>query len=212
MTIRLPLSLLFSAWILSAQTVTTATSSAKADLFKQDSPITGAGRLKWAAVSTVGPPSLIGGLFGAGFGTLINQPSEYGSHWEGFGKRYGMRLTGIATSNAMEAGLGAIWGEDPRYHRASDGSFGGRLGHAVKMTFVAPNENGRLRPAYARYMGITGNNFLSNTWRADSEATTGDASMRVVIGFLGRMGSNVFAEFWPDVGQRLFHKKNNPKP
>ena len=80
------------------------------------------------------------------------------------------------------------------------------------MTFVAPNQNGGMRPAYARYMAIAGNNFLSNTWRADSEATTGDASLRIAIGFFGRMGSNLFAEFWPDVGQRVFHKKNNSKP
>jgi hypothetical protein len=30
--------------------------------------------------------------------------------WETlFGKRYGMRLTGVSVSNAMEASLGAIW-------------------------------------------------------------------------------------------------------
>src|SRR4051794_33160024 len=81
----------------------------------QTAPVTGEQRLKWAAVSTVGAPSLIGGLFSAGFGTGINSPNEYGPHWDGFGKRYGMRLTGIATSNLMEAGLGAAWGEDPRY-------------------------------------------------------------------------------------------------
>jgi len=207
MIIRTSLSLVFSAFILSAQPVTTGAGSVE-----QETPITGAERLKWVTLSTVGPPSLIGGVFGAGFGTLINQPSEYGSHWEGFGKRYGMRLTGIATSNLMEAGLGAIWGEDPRYPRLAEGPFGRRLHHALKMTFVAPNQNGGMRPAYARYMAIAGNNFLSNTWRADSEATTGDASLRIAIGFFGRMGSNLFAEFWPDVGQRVFHKKNNSKP
>src|SRR5436309_2335560 len=75
--------------------------------------ITPEDRLKWVAISTAGPASLAGGTVSAGFGTLINLPSEYKTHWSGFGQRYGMRLTGTATSNVMEAGLGAIWREDP---------------------------------------------------------------------------------------------------
>lgn len=172
-----------------------------------DNPITGDERLKWAVMSTVGPASLMGGVISAGFGTAFNQPREYGTHWDGFGKRYGMRLTGIATSNAMEAGLGAIWGEDPRYHRAGDGaSFGGRIGHVVKYTFLSKNRAGEVVPAYARYAGIAGSNFLSNSWRADSEANDGHAVMRIGLGFLGRMSGNAFEEFWPDVRDRLFHR------
>jgi len=75
--------------------------------------------------STVGPVSLAAGLFSAGFGTAMNRPREYDPHWEGFGKRYGMRLTGIATGNAMEATIGPLWGEDPRYFRATGQSFKG---------------------------------------------------------------------------------------
>jgi len=200
---RVLLSLLFSAWLLGAQPL--------AEGSRNNTPITPAERLRWVTVSTIGPSSLIGGVFSAGYGTLINSPSEYGPHWQGFGQRYGMRLTGVATSNVVEAGAGAMWGEDPRYPRASEGAFGRRLGHAVRMTFLAPNENGHVRPAYARYLGITSNNFLSNTWRADSEATGRDASVRVVIGFVGRMGSNVFTEFWPDVSHRLFRTKKHSK-
>jgi hypothetical protein len=47
---------------------------------------------------------------------------------------------------------------------------------------------------------------LSNAWRADSEATVERASIRVGLGFLGRIGSNIFAEFWPDVSRGLFHR------
>jgi hypothetical protein len=169
-------------------------------------PISGEDRLKWFAQSTVGPPSLLGGVISAGWGTLFNAPREYGPHWEGFGKRYGMRLTGVSAGNAIEAGLGALWGEDPRYFRAAGQPFKSRVFSVVKMTFLAPNRNGELRPAYARYAAITGNNFLSNAWRADSEATTGHAVLRTFAGFLGRMSSNAFAEFWPDVRHLVFKK------
>ena len=170
-------------------------------------PITGKERIRWVTESTLGWESLAAGVFSSAWGTGFNMPNEYGPGWEGFGKRYGMRFTGIAVSNSMEAGLGAIWGEDPRYIRDEGAPFGHRLGHAVKMTFMAQNRDGRLMPAYGRWMAITGSNFLSNTWRPDSDATLDRAGIRTGLGFLGRFGSNTFNEFWPDVSQRIFHHK-----
>jgi hypothetical protein len=169
-------------------------------------PITGGGRIMWTISNTIGLNNLLGDLFSAGVGTAFNQPREYGTHWDGFGKRYGLALAGSATSNTMEAELGAIWGEDPRYHRAEDGSsFGARVRHAVKLTFLAQNRDGEIVPAYARYAGIVGSNFLSNAWRPDSEANTPHAITRIELGFVGRMTSNLFEEFWPDLRDRLFH-------
>ncbi|HEX5315630.1 MAG TPA: hypothetical protein VFX22_03180, partial [Candidatus Kapabacteria bacterium] len=138
-------------------------------------------------------------------GTARNTPREYGPHWEGYGKRYAMRFSGIAASNAMEAGLGAFWGEDPRYFRDPGDSIGIRIGHAMKFTFMAYDRRGNVMPAYARYVAIPGNNFLSNTWRADSEANSRSAAVRTVYGVLGRMGGNAFAEFWPDLQKWAFH-------
>ncbi len=66
----------------------------------------------------------------------MNRPREYEPHWEGFGKRYGMRFTGIATGNAMEATIGALWGEDPRYFRATGQSFKRRMRNVVVLTFA----------------------------------------------------------------------------
>ena len=166
-------------------------------------PITGKERATWALRSSFGPASLLGGALSSGWGTLFNRPEEYGPHWEGFGDRYGMRFTGIASSNAMEAGLGAFWGEDPRYFRASGEGFPERLGHVFKMAFLAPNKDGHLRPAFARYIAITGSNYLSNTWRVDSDATVNRASIRVGYGFLGRIAANAWDEFWPDVKNRI---------
>jgi hypothetical protein len=82
------------------------------------------------------------------------------------------------------------------------------VGNVVKMTFLARSHDGRTVPAYARYLAISGSNFLSNTWRPDSVATTGNSMQRIVFGFLGRMSSNAFDEFWPDA-KRLLHKKKD---
>jgi len=165
--------------------------------------ISGQERIRWAVRGTLGP----GALLSAGWGTLLDFPKAYGTHWEGFGQRYGMRVSANGVSNTMEAGLGAIWGEDPRYVRDAGASFGHRIGHAVKMTFMAEDRAGNLRPAYARLIAIPGSSFLSNTWRTDSDATPGRASVRTGFRFLDRLGSNTLAEFWPDVRQKLFHRQ-----
>jgi hypothetical protein len=170
-------------------------------------PPTASDRLKWFANSTAGPATLAGGLISAGWGTLFNSPREYGPHWDGFGKRYGMRLTGVATGNAIEAGLGAWWGEDPRYDRVPEQPFKTRVGHILKMTVLAKDRNGRNMPAYARYTAIGGNNLLSNAWRAPSEADAGHAAMRTGLGFVGRMSRDAFEEFWPDAKALVFRKK-----
>jgi hypothetical protein len=166
-------------------------------------PITREQRLRWFIRNTVGPTGLTAGLFSAGIGTALDHPKEYGPGWAGFGSRYGMRLTGISTGNAMEAGLGAIWGEDPRYFRVADEAFRSRIRNVVKMTFLAYRADGHLAPAYARFIAIPGNNFLSNTWREPSESTNTAAIERTGLGFAGRLASNAFKEFWPDIHRKL---------
>jgi hypothetical protein len=76
------------------------------------------------------------------------------------------------------------------------------------ITRPARNDNGSFGPAYARYSAIVGSNFLSNTWRVHSEANTHDALLRASEGFAGRMASNAFSEFWPDIKKRLLRKHN----
>jgi hypothetical protein len=170
------------------------------------SRITPRQRLRWFITNTIGPEHLAGGVFTAGFGTALDRPKEYGPHWGGFADRFGIRMTGIVTGNAMEASVGALWGEDPRYFRVPDQPFKARLVHVVRLTFVARRPDGNFEPAYARYIAISGNNFLSNTWRVHSEANTEDALLRTAEGFAGRMAANAFEEFWPDIKRYAFHR------
>jgi len=169
-------------------------------------PITGRQRLYWLLTETLGPWHLVGGIIPPALGTALNDPHEDGTHWGGFAERYGIRLTGIATSNVMEAGLSELWGKDPRYFRDPGARFGARLRNVVMQTFETRGRDGKFSPAYPRYMAITGSNFLSNTWRPDSEADTPHALLRTGEGFGGQIVSNAWEEFWPDIQSRVFHK------
>jgi len=169
-------------------------------------PITGKERLEWVAVKTLGIDDLAAGVIWSGYGTAVNKPREDGTHWGGFAERYGVRLAGIATSNVMEAGLGAIWGEDPRYKSARGKKFSARVASVLEQAFVTRRRDGHFAPAYARYMAVTGSNFLSNTWRPNSEADSYHAGLRTLEGFGGVLGGNTWSEFWPSIRDRMFHK------
>lgn len=203
----LAILLLLTAGTAAGQVISAPSTEAFAGNVADHQSITGRQRLRWFVKSTVGPQSLASGMFTAGLGTARNSPREYGSHWGGFGERYGTRLSGVATSNAIQAAMGTLWGEDPRYFRATGQPFKGRIKNVVVMTFAARQPDGDLAPAYARHVGNVGGNFLSNAWRADSHSGVGDAFRRAALGIAGKMGSNAFAEFWPSIRKHLFHRK-----
>ncbi len=169
-------------------------------------PITPKLRFTWFLRSTAGVESLlVAGPFSAGWGTAFDRPKEYGTSWEGFGQRYGMRLTGISTGNAMEASLGALWGEDPRYFRTQGEPFKKRVVNVVDLTFRAYRPDGERHFAYARTAGNVGNNFLSNTWRVPSENDWQSAVIRILGGIGGKAVGNAAYEFFPDLIKLMHH-------
>lgn len=164
---------------------------------------TQAQRLKWVGYATLGPPHLTGGIITSAISTGLNSPPEYGPHWDGYFKRQGIRLTGAATSNLIEAELGSLWGEDPRYRRMGTGTVGSRIRYVIRTGFMAYNRQGKLQPAYARFIAVPTSNVISNSWRPDSERTATETVGRVGLGFAVRVGSNAFIEFWPSIRKIL---------
>ena len=172
-------------------------------------PITAAQRLEWFDNSTAGPVTLLGGVFSSGLLTWKNSPPEYGPHWEGFAKRNGLRVSGNAANNAMEAGIGAYLGEDPRYFRVPGKPVGARIGNALRMVVIAHDRNGREVPNYARFIATPASSAISNAWRPDSQVTAQATFSRVGLSFLGQAISNTFVEFWPDIRRHIGRKQQN---
>ena len=174
--------------------------------------ITAQERLGWIVKGTLGPKNLAAGVFVSGWSTWHNEPDEWKTHWDGFGKRYGMRLSVGGTSNVIEAAMGSVWGEDPRYRRAAGEPLRSRLKHVFVSTFVTHDRNGDPMPAYARFVAVPAGNIVSNMWRPDSQVTASNTAVRVGYGFISRIVSNAFSEFFPDLTDRLFRKKDRVDP
>jgi hypothetical protein len=182
---------------------------AQTNSFTPRPEITPAERMRWVIERTVMPTNILGDAIGAGIGTGLDAPTELGTHWTGFQKRYVNGMTTGLVQDTIEAGLGAAWHEDPRYFRSAPGtSFKGRLGHAAKMTFYSYTNGGGTRLAYARFVAVPTANALSDTWRPDSERDFDHFAARVGLGFAGHLSGNLWQEFWPDVKKKAFRMKS----
>jgi hypothetical protein len=159
-------------------------------------------------VSSWGPVSLLTGAVSSGWNTTFNSPADWRVTWEGFGKRFGTRQVEVTMSSMVEAGFGAMWGEDPRYIRAAEGGFWARTGRTMSMTFLAHRGAGGRMPAVARYTAYLSSNSLSNAWRPGNDNNWNDALRRTGWTFLGRFTSNFFSEFGPDVRRKLFGRSH----
>jgi len=170
-------------------------------------PATPSDRVDWAVSGTIGLRSLlVVGPLSAGFETAINEPEEWHQTWQGFGKRYLHREADVAISNTIEAGLGAIWGEEPRYIPSGRKGIWPRARYAMKTAVLAQRPDGRLAPAWGRIAGNTLNNVIENSWLPPSSRTVGNTLLRSAFGFLSRMGGNAWEEYWPDVWRKLRHR------
>ncbi|MEP7351739.1 MAG: hypothetical protein ABI824_00765 [Acidobacteriota bacterium] len=163
-------------------------------------------RMKWVGKSAISTNRLAGYAFSSALATDRNKPKEYGPHWDGYGKRIGLRLSTGATGLLMESSIGAVWGEDPRYRHVASGSrVKARLWNAVKMSFMAKNAQGKTVPAYARYIAVPANSFASNAWRPDSQARAEEALRRIPLSFMDRIIANAVTEFLPDLMKPFHH-------
>ncbi|MCU1383516.1 MAG: hypothetical protein JWL71_2213 [Acidobacteria bacterium] len=170
-------------------------------------PITTDQRVDWIVDGTIGRRSLtVVGPLATAWQTAFNSPEEWGRGVPGIAKRYAQREADVAISNTIEAGLGALSGEDPRYIRSGRTGLWPRARYAIKTVFLAQRPDGSLKPAWGRYAGNTLNNLIENSWLPPSVTTPGQTVLRSGMGMLGRLGGNAWEEFWPDVA-RKFKKK-----
>src|SRR5262249_24504763 len=161
-------------------------------------PISPSQRVDWIVDGVVGRKSLAIGVVAATWQTAWNTPEERDRSWSGMGKRYAAREGDVAQGNTLEAGLGAIWGEEPRYIPSHLHGIGPRTKYAVKTVFLTQRRDGHLAPAWGRYVGNTVNNVIENAWLPPSITTPRETVIRSGTGFLTRLIGNMYDEFWPD--------------
>jgi hypothetical protein len=187
-----------------------ASASGLAETRDSYAPITAKQRLEWSADAVLGRPAVVGAIASAVWQTAWNTPPEWRRTWRGAGLRLAQREADAALSTGIEAGLGSLWSEDPRYVRSGHGAIVRRLGYAARSVFVAPRKNGTMAPAWARYAGNTVNNVVENAWLPPSQRTWQKTMIRSGNSILARLSANLWSEFRADLIGLWSHRKSPP--
>lgn len=166
-------------------------------------PPTAGDRLKWVVEGTASLPILGVNAADSAWSTKIDRPREWGGGAKGFARRFGDEEASATVEDTIEASVGAIWSEDPRYRRSGHKNPVRRVEHALAATVVAPRRDGHLAPAWARFSAIAATVPIENTWLPPSVRTKGQVAWRVGDDLIGRALSNVWDEFWPDIRRWL---------
>lgn len=166
-------------------------------------PLTVVERAQYNLRRAVGPESIGLGSLTSGIQTWRRRPEAWDRTWEGFGQRFGMRMTRSILSNGIDFGVGAALGTDPRYRPKGQGSFGSRVKYALGASFYHYDRSGRRVPALSRFAGIAGSNIISNQWMPEGDNTKWDVARRSGQQVGWNIGWNVLKEFLPDIKRKL---------
>lgn len=170
-------------------------------------PMTGRQRVTLYWKSTFFSPGV---LFGTVFPALGDQaggnPPEWGGGMAGFGRRVGSRFgVRTITETFQHAGAAAL-GHDPRYIRSGKKGFLKRSGHALAFVFVTYNNEGKIRPAFAKVGGIYGGGITQIAWMPDRFNVRGDGIRNGNVGMAVQLFNNLILEFAPDL-RKIFRRK-----
>jgi hypothetical protein len=137
-----------------------------------------------------------------------NFPS-YGQGMEGYGKRYGAALADSISSNFFSNfAYPVLLKEDPRYFRLGEGSTGHRLLYGIKHEFVVHTDSGGRSFAFSNVLGALTAGSISNAYYPDDDRGFGLTLSRAGIAIMYGTAGGLFNEFWPDIDQKLFHRKS----
>jgi hypothetical protein len=154
-------------------------------------------KFEYRVVEQFGIRGFLGTAVSAGIGQGLDVPDAWGSHWDGYGKRYASGF-GVGISRQVFAlGLDDLLHQDPRYFPSSQVDFGPRLRNVLKQVVIAKNDNGHATVASSRIASSLGAGFLANAWQPKGNGSIGDGFERAGLSLVGDAAFFFVQEFLP---------------
>jgi hypothetical protein len=148
----------------------------------------------------------------AGLSQAQDSFPAYGQGMEGYGKRYGAALADSVSSGFFSNfAYPVLLKEDPRYFRLGEGTIKHRIGYGIKQEFVCHTDSGGRRFAFSNVLGALTAGSISNAYYPDDDRGFGLTMSRAGIALLYGTAGGLFDEFWPDIHDKLFHKKSKER-
>ena len=158
---------------------------------------------------TVDPFTIASAGAGAAMSQAGNDDPKYGQGSGPYAQRFGAALADITTQNFFsDAVLSSILHEDPRYYRQGPAfHFWHRVGYAVSRVFVGRTDSGKTIFNNSNIIGMAMGIGLSNAYYPPRSVNAAEMGSRLGTSLVASALSNILPEFWPDIRQKIFHRK-----
>jgi len=159
----------------------------------------------------------------AGINQANNSEPQYGQGWVGYGKRYGTTWAdGVIENFMVGAVFPSILRQDPRFYRASDGSFGHRFIYSASRIFITRGDSGHRQFNFSEVIGSAMSASISTfSYHPKGTFVSTPTNPHMFIGsdrtlsntasvWVTQMGTDaatlVIKQFWPDLQRKMRHK------
>ncbi len=158
---------------------------------------------------TVDPFTFVSAAGGAALSQAGNNDPKYGQGSGPYGQRFGAALADVTTQNFFsDAVLASLLHEDPRYfRRGPEFRFWYRLGYSLSRVVVTRTDHGKRTFNYANVGGMSLGIGLSNAYYPGRSVNGTEVAERFGTSLVASALSNILPEFWPDIRQKVFHRK-----
>lgn len=147
--------------------------------------------------TTVGLEGAIHATLASGLEQLRNSPPEWGAGATGYAKRWASEFAESALGDSTKYFVARLLHHDPTFTRCECSGFAKRLGHAVSSPFMARTRDGTRVLSPATVAGLLAGHVVpASTWYP-APGGARDGLKHAASGVAGKIGVNVFREFWP---------------
>ena len=145
----------------------------------------------------------------AGLGQATNEFPGYGQGATGYGKRYGASIADQISSNFFSNFFyPSLLKEDPRYFRLGEGSIKHRILYSLEQEFVCHTDKGGRSFNWSNVLGAFTSGAISNSYYPSTDRGAGLTVSRSAIALLYGAAGGLVDEFWTDIHNKLFRKKD----
>jgi hypothetical protein len=169
-------------------------------------------REKWHLLlkQTTDPFNFASAAFGAGWSQADNQTPKYGRGTEAYTERFGAALADGGMQSVFSTGfLACILHQDPRYFRRGPASgFAARVVYSLSRVVITRNDSGEDTFNSSNLGGMVMGIAASNLYYPPASRTRSVMVGRIGTSLFGDAMGNLMSEFWPDVRDRIFHRRH----
>ena len=171
-------------------------------------------KFKLFAKETFDPFTPASAAAGAAIAQTDNDDPKYGYGGSAYAQRFGAALADITSQNFFQdALLASVLHEDPRYFRIGpEFPFWHRVGHALARVAVTRTDSGNSTFNYAGILGMSMGIALSNAYYPAASVNGTEVAKRFGTSLAASALYNILPEFWPDIRQKVFHRKADSGP